>query len=535
VEPWLDLLVAPGTRADLEAVFGDRSVFAEAALEPLGRALGLPADRLQTGYRYLSEDELPADTVALRYAHTAPAAAVPAGPPLLRTGLEDAASGFMVALPGPPLQVAEGAEVRGALTTRNAGGGGRGLRVEVVPAGGVVSWQLAQLVVGDPRKLQVRRAGGAAGAALLEAPLVEGMALFPDAALPPGGATAPTLPITSTAALHRMMDAQYASQVHVNLVGQAVARGEGRWQIRLVPLTPGAGAATGEVQVVVKGTEGRPLRAPAEVSPLLLAPLEGRQQLVLLLVSSDDEVGRAVDRLNRVLMAVAGFFPADGKISGATFVPAPTPRQSSVKAAGYLSGKRWAGVVESLRQEATLAQVSFGAADGGPAVPRAQLSLGRGIIPGPTSRVALVIGFRADSVDVDAAATALRTAVDAVFAGGEGAQALLTRWRDVPMVDSTPYELACGVHGQCTLEAGWVDRWLRAVAEGMLWMGPTLVARVDRPALAAAAQVRELGTSLAVEVQDVAAVERGLADLLPDAPAWMAGMKLRYSYVQGGS
>src|ERR1700722_8174233 len=85
-----------------------------------------------------------------------------------------------------------------------------------------------------------------------------------------------------------------------------------------------------------------------------------------------------------------------------------------------------------------------------------------------------------------------------------GVQALSGRWRWAPQfgLDSTPYERACGVGGQCTLHRSWLSRWVRGVTVGTLWLGEPIANRVeDRAALAAAAKVTPLGTGLRVAVE----------------------------------
>jgi len=90
------------------------------------------------------------------------------------------------------------------------------------------------------------------------------------------------------------------------------------------------------------------------------------------------------------------------------------------------------------------------------------------------------------------------------------------------MLDSTPYEQVCGIHGH-TLERSWLVRYLRGVAPGRLWLGEELAARVSREALAKVTRVETFGAGLRVDVGDdadaVRAVEEALEAILPSPHA----------------
>ena len=128
---------AKGLGADADAllpVFAADDVFAEAALEPLGAVLGVPPAALSRGYGYLVAEGLPDGVVRLGYRH----AERPAwkdehtGPPRLLTGLDEMrAAGHTASVLVGALEAAVGAELRASLTTRNHGGAGAGLAVEI--------------------------------------------------------------------------------------------------------------------------------------------------------------------------------------------------------------------------------------------------------------------------------------------------------------------------------------------------------------------------------------------------------------------
>jgi hypothetical protein len=72
-----------------------------------------------------------------------------------------------------------------------------------------------------------------------------------------------------------------------------------------------------------------------------------------------------------------------------------------------------------------------------------------------------------------------------------------------------------------------VERWVRALGPGWLWLGPALRARLGEDPLASLSTV-EVGPAVRIDVRDPAAVEAALADLLPTAADWQQGMERRY-------
>ncbi|MFW5739035.1 MAG: hypothetical protein ACOC1F_01570 [Myxococcota bacterium] len=105
----------------------------------------------------------------------------------------------------------------------------------------------------------------------------------------------------------------------------------------------------------------------------------------------------------------------------------------------------------------------------------------------------------------------------------EGVQGYVTRWgQEGSMVDVTPYEQACRIHGGTTLRS-WSGRWLRAVPNDALWVGAASRKRLDPNtvnALGRIGAVTQVGPSLRVELPDddnetVRRLEEALQALLP--------------------
>jgi hypothetical protein len=135
----------------------------------------------------------------------------------------------------------------------------------------------------------------------------------------------------------------------------------------------------------------------------------------------------------------------------------------------------------------------------------AAVELGVGLIPAARPIPALAVSLPAS----DRAEEALVAAIDRVE--GTPVQAFVTRWGSSLGIAETPYELACEVRGQCVFERVWVERWLRGIGPGTLWLGAALRAH------APGAPARQV-------ISDVRATERTLAAILPSVEDWNAGM-----------
>jgi len=98
--------------------------------------------------------------------------------------------------------------------------------------------------------------------------------------------------------------------------------------------------------------------------------------------------------------------------------------------------------------------------------------------------------------------------------------------------ETTPYEFASGVQGQCTMTAWWCERFVRAIGRPM-WLGPQLVARIaSREALGVEAEVEELGDCWKVlphESENAEGVEKALEEVLAGSLEWQRGMRVRYN------
>ena len=127
----------------------------------------------------------------------------------------------------------------------------------------------------------------------------------------------------------------------------------------------------------------------------------------------------------------------------------------------------------------------------------------------------------------DASDPAAKPLVSAVFARGQGIQGLTGQWGTQPRPDSTLYETMCNVHGRCTLQHSWLTRFLRGVTSSSTWLGPELVARVDRAALGRVATLDDTSYGVRFQLRPDATLdelELVLAELLPSEADYRAGI-----------
>lgn len=525
VAAWAHL--APSSEAELRTVFGGGELFAEAVLPLLAQLVGVGPERLDRGQKYLTDGSfgpLPAGAVVVGFRSPArPAWAQPAsGPPRLETQWEQAERLYGHPRPAAAIQrqqAAVGGRVQVSVTTMNAGGAGTGLVVEVA-GGDLVTWQVVQAVLGNPRT-----------ATWIERPLERDgdrwVARFPEAPLPPGQSDA-TVPATP-AAMMKAMEARFATQVHVNVIGSGARAGRAEVTVRL---TPDQGTGTSERGVVeVRTTEGRPLRAPADLHPTMLAPLRDRSRLVALVVLEP----AALPRVSEILAAVAPALPTEGKVRTVKFPGPPkgavgalsglvgaltgasAPKLSTGAAGGFLGGKRWRDLLAAAIDEGAQVQADW-VAGAESMQTAADLHVGSGILAPPDAVPVATVGL----VGGRAVEPALVEAIDRLATDGVVLQAFVTRWGQTPGPDVTPYELACGVHGQCTTQRAWATRWLRGLGPGHLWLGRELAARV--PGVGGV----PLGEARRVAVGDLATAEAALAELLPSGSDWQAGVMRRH-------
>jgi hypothetical protein len=90
-------------------------------------------------------------------------------------------------------------------------------------------------------------------------------------------------------------------------------------------------------------------------------------------------------------------------------------------------------------------------------------------------------------------------------------------------LDRSPYEDVCGIAGQFTLQRRWCTRFLRGVGADGVWLGPDLLARVDRGALQTFCHAEPVGGTLRLVLREGATLEElegVLAPVLASEQDW---------------
>ncbi|MCL4396173.1 MAG: hypothetical protein M1482_15455 [Chloroflexi bacterium] len=123
--------------------------------------------------------------------------------------------------------------------------------------------------------------------------------------------------------------------------------------------------------------------------------------------------------------------------------------------------------------------------------------------------------------------------VDQLMKTGAIVQAMIGRWDwgPYPGLNMTPYEVACGVGGQCTTARFWCRRFLRGVTE-KVWLGPDLVAQLGgTDQLVPIAHVTPVGNGVRIFLDASATIDQlevALAPLLPGEKDWREGIDRLY-------
>jgi len=130
---------------------------------------------------------------------------------------------------------------------------------------------------------------------------------------------------------------------------------------------------------------------------------------------------------------------------------------------------------------------------------------------------AKLTAFKPQAADV--AQRSLESIMDSLASANAVAQAFVGKWKYPPGSGGTLYEAAHGPSADTEPRTGrrWVSRFLRAVTETM-WLGPSLLARIDQTRLAHVAATERIGTGLKIALSPahtMAELERALEAILP--------------------
>ncbi len=217
------------------------------------------------------------------------------------------------------------------------------------------------------------------------------------------------------------------------------------------------------------------------------------------------------------------------------------PQTKKIGVGKFLTSRQWIKCRESLFTASIVTgTLPSGAvdADGPPIDTGSGFTFGPGLFSSAlgVERFSPHIGFWADLQVSGAGALEgrLRDIIDGVMVRASGHQAFIARWNWATQaaVDSTPYETACGLGGQCTTLHDWCTRFLRAVSNE-LWLGPSLLERLgDRHGIETVAELRQIGNGLHLSLKqdaDLNQLESALESLLPSTEDWQDGMQHLYA------
>jgi hypothetical protein len=492
---WAPVLAAGATVDDLQTAFRTDQRSAEAALAAIARLIGLP-DGYDLGARDLLE--LSPAGVEHRFFGRAASAREPSRPPKL----EPASHTTTTAL-------SAGDALHWAASALNRGG--RCTGVEIAIAGSALDRNLVELE-----------------RAICAVPLPRGqmIRMAVDLAVADGRATAtfPALRVPQAGPLLA------APQVLVSLQGKAIGEGHGRLQLQIAPIAFPAAKISQAIDLKIGPALKRPLKAvenanaggslAALQSPVTLVALValgvpkreaaalcatamanwirvlcGRSRATFSTItygSGSPERGRL--KSNDVPRDLAATLAESGAFFAQTRVDLKAPGAAdSVMAPTHGMGFQL-GLIDVLR-------------DPSPIAPHAAFWCDiRALSPG----------------DAGPIAAALTEIVDELMRQGRGHQAFLARWdwRPALAFQATPYELACGVHGQCTNYHEWVERFLHAVGD-VIWLGPGLRSRVTPEALARLGSLSVVGDGVRLDRSaEVPELENALAAILPTHEDW---------------
>lgn len=488
-EKWAPLLAPGHTRQDLDHVLSADDLMAEDTLARFAVLIGVPPRNAGIGYRY-REPEAGDRVVQLRLVKRPTHEQKSEGAPRFEMGAHSL-----------QIDLSLGSPASTGFSVRNAGGASRG--VDVCVASPMVRPLTCELVVGNVL-------GGSA--VRLRAAFEGGVARFPDIDVPAGAPMSGFQPGVDPRAL---VDAMHSSTVHANIEVEALGTGEGAFAVRFVPHgAPDAHAFIYDVRIRCVPASRRPLRARPDVNAHELRQLDESSHLYAL-VSSALPKAEAAAIARELIPKWGAVLGGSGSYQLGIFrsEPGKRPGTGEAKAKGFFESARWKKLQAELSAESMVTAEKEG---GGFSFGDSVLPTGKDLCPtlglwtasgGPGARERLV----------ELLAEFVRRA--------RGMQAFIAPWSGWPTLDSTPYETACGVHGQCTMMRTWQGRWLRAATDE-LWLGPELLARVDRNALETVAALSPCGTAVHVKAKgSLDALETALAPILPSSDDWVKAVR----------
>jgi hypothetical protein len=492
---WAPLLKDGASVEALEQAFRSTPLFAEETLAAVAQLLGF-GEGYDLGANDLRQDTSPG--FELRYfARPATTSTLAGTPPAFAAGAWT-----------PSLTLSVGEPLRWALSVVNQGGPANGIAVRV--SGTAIERGLVRIASAT---CALSRANDDVERTTAELNAKDGRVEFPAVKVP-------------------SFDASRA--MFVALEGSAAAEGGGALDVRVEPLGVAGRALSQSVGLSIGPALPRPLKATDALAAQALRDLQTPATLVAVVALRWPRDLAA----NQSSGAFAGWIDviAGGKKAAfsTTVYDVGRPRSGRFSSKDLAKGAAWRELCETMATSGGVyaqTRVDLKAPDATDAVLRPTHGFAFHVSHLPHDVASLsphlafwfdVRGKRAD--EIDRVRTALVTIVDNLVRTGQVYQAFLAcwNWRPAFSLHATPYELACGVHGQCTTRHTWAARFLHAVAQ-TIWLGAPLVGRLSGFQAPDGSEVDDLNGSWRVTCRDsqaVSALERALAALLPTADDW---------------
>jgi hypothetical protein len=443
----------------------------------------------------------------------------------------------------PPFELGVGEALWQSLTAyvHNHGGPAKGVRIEV--GGSALEEGLV-----DVSGLRVFQAGRRA---LQDFPLAPGQTGvdLPEIALDAGmeqPVAGNMFQLLAQLTRARKNAAQRADSVSASISGAAKAAGQGDLELKFIPLeNPVRGAGTRAFSLIIRARGRMPRRAdpasPGASTRARVLEIPRCVNGVVALRSGPDARRVALAAIEQWASFLAPLRPDHWNVMTASNALS-APKEHASKTSNLLLDKIW---TQLKRQFESCAYCSGHM--GEDRLEGNQSYAGcAGFGFDPSSVVAGMLratfsphlGFWLDTKafpeeEVDGAEERLGEIFDRLMRDGHVLQAFVARWNcgDLSMVQSTAYEFACGVAGQCTTTEAWCNKYLRGVGD-RIWLGQELVARLDNPErLRAAAEAVPLGQGLKIGRLPAATLddlEAALDPLLAGVQEWQQGMRDLY-------
>ncbi|MBM3766734.1 MAG: hypothetical protein FJW32_15190 [Acidobacteria bacterium] len=503
LDPFVPLMGASGSIIALKNALDTGTVFAEDKIAGAAELLGLDVETcLSTAEDFL---ERGSDGIRLQF-RSSVVRPVAAGLPDLRSagnmGVREFGEGDVVS------------QIAGSVV--NHGGELVGLRVTV--SGGAIEDGLIEakqvvathFVVSGKKQQPVRYT-----AELGQNNTVE----FPDLRIP--GYVAPKLGLFSIFSMRSAMREAACSQIYLDVTGKALVAGQGDVRLRVSAMN-GGGPLDTSTQLVVHRGSLRGIKMPEGIGSAALRELDHGsvlQGMVVFNGSAAEAAPLASVAIEEWCEFVASERPGDWFVSSSKGGLMAMPKMATVKGSEIGSSRKWRDRLAELPDLHTLdASLNEITRDGGAAwqCNSPFYMLGR------AEHLPHVYLF-ADTRTVPAGEELLVKLVESMFVEGRAVQAYVAKWgASVP--EMTTYDMASGVHGQCTTSRHWAENYVRGAAP-RLWLGEALWAKLDAAALGAVGSITPLAHGRRFELGEGKTrtdLDQALAAVIGGAEEWRA-------------